>query len=140
MMESIEPYDLNELKPFQTAYLSGYYADKYDVDAETSQERANERIRQSTSDAFAQTVGGFIAPVAESSSIRLLNNSCHYALFPVWLLNTSFEGKLYPFAMNGQTGKLVGDLPMDKKQYWTRYLLWAGVSAVVIFLISLLFR
>ncbi len=108
------------------------------MDAEASQERANERIRQSTADAFNQTVGGFIAPVAETSSIRLLNNSCRYALFPVWLLNTSFEGKLYPFAMNGQTGKLVGDLPVDKKQYWIRYLISAGISAVVIFLIAAL--
>lgn len=140
MMESLEPYDLSELRPFQTAFLSGYYADKYNVDAETCQERANERIRQSTADVFQQTVGGYIAPVAESSSIRLLNNTCRYALFPVWLLNTSFEGKLYPFAMNGQTGKLVGDLPMDKKQYWKKYLLSAGICAAVVFLISLLFR
>ena len=140
MMESIEPYDLSELKPFQTAYLSGYCADKYDVDAETSVERANERIKASTLSTFQQTVGGYIAPTAESSSIRLVNNSCRYALLPVWLLNTSYEGKIYPFAMNGQTGKLVGDLPTGKKEYWRRYLLSAGVCTGIIFLISLLFR
>ena len=139
MMESIEPYDLSELKPFQTAYLSGYFADKYDVDAETSKKRANERIKSSTLSTFQQTVGSFIAPVTESSSIRLVNNTCRYALFPVWLLNTSFEGKVYPFAMNGQTGKLVGDLPVSKEAYWKRYLLSAGICAAVIFLISLLF-
>ena len=38
-----------------------------------------------------------------------------YALYPVWLLNTSWEGKQYYFAMNGQNGKFVGDLPVDKK-------------------------
>jgi DNA-directed RNA polymerase subunit RPC12/RpoP len=140
MMESLEPYDLSEMIPFQTAYLSGYFADKYDVDAEAGVERANERIRSSTASAFQQTVGGFIAPVAETSSIRFLNNTCHYALLPVWLLNTTYEGKLYPFAMNGQTGKLVGDLPVGKKEYWKRYLVSAGVCAVIVFLISLLFR
>ena len=139
MMESIEPYDLSEMRPFQTAFLSGYFADKYDVDAETSQARANERIRTSTADTFAQTVTGYLAPVAESTSIRLVNNVCKYALFPVWLLNTTYEGKVYPFAMNGQTGKLVGDLPVGKKEYWLRYLLYAGIAAVIIFLISLLF-
>ena len=139
LMESIEPYDLSELIPFQTAYLSGYLADKYDVDAETGVERANERIRSSTASVFNQTVGGYIAPVAETSTIRLLNNSCHYALLPVWLLNTTYQGKLYPFAMNGQTGKLVGDLPVGKKEYWLRYLLYAGIGAAAAFLISLLF-
>ena len=139
MMESLEPYDLKELIPFQTAYLSGYFADKYDVDAETGVERANERIRTSTAEAFNKTVGGYIAPVAETTSIRLLNNTCHYALLPVWLLNTTYEGKLYPFAMNGQTGKLVGDLPVGKKEYWKRYLLYAGIASVIIFLLSLLF-
>ncbi len=139
MMESLEPYDLSEMIPFQTAYLSGYFADKYDMDADTSQERANERIRSSTVSAFQQTVGGYIAPVAEATSIRLLNNTCHYALFPVWLLNTTYEGKLYPFAMNGQTGKLVGDLPVGKQEYWKRYLLSAGIIAVVVFLLTLLF-
>ena len=41
-----------------------------------------------------------------------------YALLPVWLLHVRWNGKLYTFAMNGQTGKLVGDLPLSKKQYW----------------------
>ena len=36
------------------------------------------------------------------------------ALFPVWLLSTSWRGENYLFAMNGQTGKFVGDLPVDK--------------------------
>ena len=138
-MDAIEPYDYSELRPFSNAYLPGYFADKYDVDAETGVERANERIRASTSEAFNQTVGAYLAPVAETTSIRLENNSCHYALLPVWLLNTTYQGKLYPFAMNGQTGKLVGDLPLGKKEYWIRYLISAGVAAVVIFLISLLF-
>ena len=47
-MESIEPYRFQDAVSFQTAYLAGYLADKYDVDAEASVERANERIRKST--------------------------------------------------------------------------------------------
>ena len=35
-------------------------------------------------------------------------------LYPVWLLNTTWNGNKYTFAMNGQTGKFVGDLPVDK--------------------------
>lgn len=114
LMESIEPYDFKEAVPFQTAYLAGYLADKYDVDAEQSITRANERIKRSTEDSFASTVAGYTGLTAESSSIQLQNGTAKYALYPVWILNTNWEGQKYTFAMNGQTGKMVGDLPVDK--------------------------
>ena len=117
LLESIEPFDLSEAVDFQTAYLAGYLADKYDVDAEQSMQRANERIRKSTEDAFASTVQGYMTVTTESSSIRLENGTVKYALLPVWLLNTTWNGQQYTFAMNGQTGKMVGNLPMDKAAY-----------------------
>lgn len=117
LLESIEPFDLSEAVDFQTAYLAGYLADKYDVDSEQSIQRANERIQKSTEDAFASTVQGFVTVTPEASSIRLENGTVKYALLPVWLLNTTWNGQKYTFAMNGQTGKLVGDLPVDKAAY-----------------------
>lgn len=102
---------------FQTAYLAGYLADKYDVDAEQGISRANARIKQSTADAFATTVQGYTSVTPEATSIRLQNGQAKYALYPVWILNTKWKGKKYTFAMNGQTGKLVGDLPLDKSAY-----------------------
>ena len=117
LLESIEPFDLSEAVDFQTAYLAGYLADKYDIDSEQSIQRANERIQKSTEDAFASTVQGFVTVTPEASSIRLENGTVKYALLPVWLLNTIWNGQKYTFAMNGQTGKLVGDLPVDKAAY-----------------------
>lgn len=136
LMESIEPFDFSEAVSFQTAYLSGYLADKYDVSKETSVERANARIKETTEQAFASTVQGYASVVPEYSSIRFTRAKASYALFPVWLLNTSWEGKQYTFAMNGQTGKFVGDLPMDKKQYWKRWALIAGGTAIATYLIT----
>ena len=117
LMESLEPFDFSEAVDFQTAYLAGYLADKYDVDAEQSIGRANERIKQSTEDAFAATVQGYASVTPEATGIRLQNGRAKYALYPVWILNTKWKGKKYTFAMNGQTGKLVGDLPLDKAAY-----------------------
>ena len=114
LMESIEPFHLDEAVDFQTAYLAGYLADKYDVDAQQSIERANDRIRRSTADSFARTLHGYNSVHAESTSIRLQNGNARYALYPVWILNTTWKGQKYTFAMNGQTGKFVGDLPEDK--------------------------
>lgn len=128
LMESIEPYDFRDAVDFQTAYLSGYLADRYDVTAEQSIDRANARIRESTEQAFADTTQGYATVVPESTNIRLMNGKAKYALYPVWLLNTSWNGQKYTFAMNGQTGKMVGDLPVDKGAFWR----FAAIAGVVI--------
>ena len=118
LMESIEPYNFKEAVDFQTAYLAGYLADRYDVDAETSVNRANTRIKTSTEDAFRGTVHGYGTVTPEASSVRLDNGKTSYALYPVWLLNTTYKGEKYTFAMNGQTGKFVGNLPTDWGKFW----------------------
>lgn len=117
LMESIEPFDFSEAVDFQTAYLAGYLADKYDVTSEDSIQRANDRVRNTTEQTFRGTVVGYNTVTPESVNIRLSNGSAKYALMPVWILNTTWNGKQYTFAMNGQTGKFVGDLPLDKKAY-----------------------
>lgn len=114
LMESIEPYDISDAVDFQTAYLSGYLADKYDVNADQSVQRANERVKKSTEEAFAQTVKNYTTVVAENSNIRLSGGKVKYALYPVWILNTTWKDEKFTFAMNGQTGKFVGNLPVDK--------------------------
>ena len=128
LMESIEPFRIEEAVDFQTAYLSGYLADKYDVDAESSIGRANERIKRSTEEAFASTVQGYSSVVPVSSNIHLQNGRARYALYPVWILNTQWNGQKFTFGVNGQTGKIAGDLPMDQGAF-RRWLF--GISAAV---------
>ena len=138
LMESIEPFNLADAVDFNTAYLAGYLADRYDVDGEQSIQRANERIKRSTADAFAATAQGYSTIIPVSTGIQLANGTARYALYPVWLLNTTWNGKKYTFAMNGQTGKLVGDLPMDKSLY--KKWLWGitGIATAACFAISYL--
>lgn len=138
LMESIEPFKFKEAVDFQTAYLAGYLADKYDVDAEQSITRANERIKKSTEDVFAKTVKGYTSVIPESSSVQLHNGKAKYALYPVWILNTTWKDKQYTFAMNGQTGKLVGDLPVDKGAYKKWLFGLTGIIGVVAYIISYL--
>ena len=115
LMQSIEPYDFSGAVPFQTPYLAGYVADKYDVNSAQSQADANLRIKRSTEDAFRATVQGYATVETQNSSISFSKSKASYALYPVWLLNTTWEGNQYVFAMNGQTGAFAGDLPVDKR-------------------------
>ena len=138
LMESIEPFDLSKGVDFQTAYLAGYLADKFDVEAESCKTRANERIRSSTESAFASTAVGYATVIPEHTNIQLSGSRVRYGLLPVWILTTRYQDQPFTFAMNGQTGKLVGDLPIDWKLFWT-YLLSIGLgSGALISLIACL--
>lgn len=128
LTESLEPFDFSQAEDFQTAYLSGYMADKYDVSSEECASIANERVRRSTESEFASTVLGYATVCPESVNIQLANGKKKYALLPVWLMTTTWNGKQYIFAMNGQTGKFVGDLPMDIGAYF-KWLI--GIAAIV---------
>ncbi len=138
LMESIEPFDFSEAVDFQTAYLAGYLADKYDVDVEQSIKRANERIRRSTEEAFEATVQGYATVTKEAGSIQLCNSKVKYALFPVWLLSTTWNGQNYLFAMNGQSGKMVGDLPLDQSAYRKWLFGLTGIIGAAVFATSYL--
>lgn len=117
LMESIEPFRIEEAVDFQTAYLAGYLADKYDVDDRESTDRAQERMKISAQEVLRNTVKGYATVTQESISLQVHGGEAKYALYPVWILNTTWKGKKYLFAMNGQTGKMTGDLPIDNGAY-----------------------
>ncbi len=130
-MDGIEPYNYAEMTDFNPGYLLGFMADKYDVNAEDSFERAETRVETSTNDAFRSTVSGYTSVTPKNSSINVENGKYKYALFPVWMLSTKYAGKNYIFAVNGQTGKVSGSLPVDKKKFWLYFsLIAAGVIAL----------
>lgn len=139
LMQSLEPFNFKDAVDFQTAYLAGYLADKYDVNREKSVEAANDRIKTTTQQVFDSTVQGYDEVQAESRSIQLSDGSAKYALYPVWLLNTTWNGEQYTFAMNGQTGKFVGDLPVDEKVYKAHFIRTALITAAIIYGLSWLF-
>lgn len=118
LMEAIEPFHYDKEVAFSTDYLPGYQAQRYDVPSEEVQPRAEERIRQSVIDAFSREVVGYTSVAMQSASVRLLQGKVRNVMVPVWMLNTKWQDKTYTFAMNGQTGKLVGDLPIDKRAAW----------------------
>ena len=138
-MDAIEPYDYGELKPFSLAYLPGFLADKYDVSAEECAARADLRAANTAADIMRSTVGSYSSCVERSRSIHLRRGKVHYALMPVWTLSTQWRGQNFLFTINGQTGKLAGELPVDKGKYWRWFAgVAVGVTAVAAVLIKFL--
>ena len=68
-------------------------------------------------------------------NIRLRRGKVKYALLPVWLLTTRWNGANYLFAMNGQTGKMVGNLPIDKGKRRKLFAIITAVISIIGFLI-----
>ena len=115
-MESIEPFDYTQMVPFEMAYLTGYLADKYDVPSQDGENRIRQRVEKSMEDQIQSTLLGFATVIPTNRQIRIQHSKAKYVLLPVWMLNTKYNGKIYTFAMNGQTGKMTGSLPVCGKR------------------------
>lgn len=130
-MDAIEPFDYSTMVPFSSAYLSGYLADRYDVSVNESIPRANGRVNNTMNDLLRSTVNGYATVTVRHSNVNLSDSSVKYAMLPVWMLNTKYKDKIYNFAMNGQTGRLVGKLPISKAKAFGWFF---GVMAAVFLL------
>ncbi|MCF0116150.1 MAG: hypothetical protein HUJ56_12445, partial [Erysipelotrichaceae bacterium] len=101
-------------------------------EAEENNARANQRIKNTVEQSLASSIHGYAAVHPEFMQLSVNDGKAHYALLPVWLLTTSWQGKQYIFAMNGQTGKMVGDLPADNAESVKTFgIIFAFVAALV---------
>ena len=108
--------------------IIGDMANKYDVSPEECQVRADERMQHTAMDLLKNQVKGYNSVRETGSNFYKHSGSYKYALYPVWILNTVWNGNKYVFAMNGQTGKLVGDVPYSKGKFFG---VLFGVLAVI---------
>ncbi len=128
--ETLEPYNMGGAIPFSPETLSGAMANRADISPEECEQRANQRISQSTDAAIRATVNGYNSVTERSSNINIDRGTSEPALFPIWLITTKKENKVYTFAINGQTGELTCDIPYSKGKFasWTLGIA-AGVTA-----------
>ncbi|MDE6775554.1 MAG: hypothetical protein K2J37_04560, partial [Ruminococcus sp.] len=116
LMESIEPFDYAELQPFSMSYFSGFFADKYDVDRAGVFPRIRERAAQASREIVHGSISGYSSVTAHHESYEVDRMHWQYIMLPVWFMTYRYKGEVYEFAINGQTGKLAGTPPLDKKK------------------------
>ena len=114
---------MTEMVPFSMAYLPGYVTERYDLDVQQCDSRARNRVENTCIEEVSSTVGGYMETDVRSASANVNWTNIAYALLPVWMLHTRWDGEDYLFAMNGQTGKLIGDLPVDPGRAFKRFAL-----------------
>ena len=112
------------------AYLSGFYADKYDVDKEQVLPRIQQRMYLNNGKMLdATTSYQTLASRRQYDKTEAL--SWDYMLLPVWFMTFDYKGKLWEYAVNGQSGKVAGELPISKGKL-------AAFCAVIALLVTLL--
>ena len=138
-MDSLEPYDFSKGVGYDAAYFSGYLADRYDVRAEEVQPRASERVQHTFRDKMRDAANRDYDSLSQKGeAIRISDTRTEYAMLPVWMLSTKYEGTVYSFAMNGQSGKVAGSLPIDKGKYWKYFFIALLIGAAVVLGLSFL--
>ncbi|SEL38458.1 hypothetical protein [Ruminococcus albus] len=127
IMDSVEPFTFADLKPFSMTYMPGFLAERFDVEGDDDLQRAEKRVVNSAKQKTKETVKH--NEVTEKRGDYKVNyTKKKYAMLPIWYLTTSWQGKQWNFAMNGQTGKFTGDLPIDN----TKLGLITGGSAIAV--------
>lgn len=133
VMNSIEPFDYSQLVDFNPSYLSGFLSSKYDVSKDEAKKTCVKRAEESCEERLLNNVG--YAPfILEDKSSNIKSDVNDYVLLPVWLLNIKYNDKLFTFAMNGETGKMIGDIPYSPKKV---VIMWILVFVVVFLLMAL---
>lgn len=120
VMDLMEPYNYSQLIDFNPEYMSGFYAEKYNMPADAVESRARKRMNNDAAVMLKSSYAGAgyssVRPLNEE--IRVTRNSSCFGLLPVWKYLYTYNGKEYPFYVNGQTGKIVGEVPVSKKKVW----------------------
>lgn len=137
LMESLEPYDFKDAVPFKAAYLAGYVADRYDVDQDECMKRAEKENQTKYGRFFSGDCQRILCTFyAEQYSKYpgFQDQLCHVSSMAS---DTTWKGQKYIFAMNGQSGKIVGDLPADEGAFW-KYVGTRGILISVILYIIMM--
>ena len=116
MMNSIEPFDYSKLISYNHAYLSGFLAEKYDVSKDDAFEDAKKRTLNSSRDQMLSSMLGYSSKTITSNDLSSSVTNTEYVLLPVWMVNVKYNNEFYLFAMNGESGKYIGNIPLVKKK------------------------
>lgn len=138
VMDLVEPFNYAQLVEFTPKYMSGFYAEKYNMLADAVENRARKKMTDDADQLLKDSYSsGYSSIKVQRRDLQLRDSRSDYGLLPVWKYIYTYSGKEYPFYMNGQTGKIVGNPPISKKKLWVYTgTLWACLMAVFSLLLS----
>ena len=131
IMRYVCPFDSRDLVPFSMSYLSGYFAERRNIDYKEIENDVDSKIRIFSTDKLKSSINEVNVSVTDSL-INIGEKRWRYNLLPVWVLSYKHKDKNYIYALNGQTGKVYGELPVCNKKLSVLFAaVTAGVSIIL---------
>ena len=136
LSETLAPYDVKHMKRFTPSFLSGFYADTADVPAEVYQGEAIElaydnSIKEISAvpefSEYTLTENESLSPESLGTTIK----AADYSMFPVWFLSYRNKDRVAYATVNGQTGKVVADVPVSIG----KFMLGSLIAAIPVYII-----
>ncbi len=133
-LKYVNPYDDKDFRDFTMAYLSGFLAEKRDTERADVQQDVDNELKEYSKKIYQETIVGYDTVHVDSVDVKTLKEDWQYAMMPVWMMNYLYNGRDYLYAMNGQTGKNYGELPLNK----AKLAAFGGILFVILMAISIL--
>lgn len=131
LMDKLEPFDYTNMKKFNTPYLAGFISEKYNYTDKEMFPRAQKRVNSYMDDYISSSIAGYSSVNIINRDYDIRQRSAEYVLFPVWMVYYDYDNLEYTFAMNGQTGKIVGTPPLSK----SKVIVSATLATLILFII-----
>ena len=128
IMDLMEPYEYKALLNFEEKYMSGFQGEVVNFPEDVEENRAKDKVKSSAETMLSETISGYTTCVPLHKDINMIKQKAQFALMPVWVYRYHFRGKEYVYHVNGQTGKVIGELPTDKRKAR-----WYSVAVAVMF-------
>lgn len=136
MVESVQPFAMDKAVPFKSQYLAGFQAEKRDIEFQEMAANVESELKTYGNNLLQDTISGYTTVYNKRSNITITSQNKHYVLLPVWIVtyrSSEQDKKIYYYAMNGQSGKVSGVLPIAK----LKLALFAGGISLIVFLLAL---
>lgn len=116
LSQRLEPFEMSGLRKFNPEYMSGFYADRYDIDEQGTRKVALKRAKEFLEEDMLESLENCHSKSVEQENIKYEFMKHSYALLPAWFLTFRYEGRLHTILVNGQTGKIVGNVPVHRNR------------------------
>ena len=132
LMEAIEPFNFANMIPYDYDYIPGFYADRYDQDAQALAKRATDRGIAGMDQVIKKSIGKkYDRHKITKNRSTITSMAANYALLPVWFMSYKYHNQMYYFAMNGQTGEVAGKVPVSTVKKTAFFFIVLAIAAVV---------
>lgn len=132
IMDLMEPYGYDTMVPFRPEFMSGFSGEKYNCAWDILEPRARQKMEEDVNALLQQTISGYGSVRQIHRNVNVKQQQNNYGLLPVWKYTYEYKNKSYPFHINGQTGKIVGKLPVSVGKVWAYGVtIWAFLAALM---------